>query len=153
MKKCTRCLKLQPLDQYPTHKNYKDGLSSWCRVCLKKNTADWAKRNPEKAKAGELRRESRCLINQTRRKWKLKARYNLTIEQYDAMVLAQDNKCAICNTDGKHGTKGKLFVDHNHHTGKVRALLCDSCNKVLGCAFERIERLESAIKYLKLHND
>ena len=40
-------------------------------------------------------------------------------------------------------------IDHNHETNKVRGLLCPSCNKGLGHAYDSIEILESWIKYLK----
>ena len=42
-------------------------------------------------------------------------------------------RCHIC------GRSGYLVVDHNHSTGLVRGLLCDSCNKLLG-AYERFMR-------------
>jgi hypothetical protein len=41
----------------------------------------------------------------------------------------------------------RLCVDHNHKTGKVRGLLCDSCNQWLG-AIENKQFLEKALVYL-----
>ena len=46
------------------------------------------------------------------------------------MLEKQENKCAICRKvfdDRKH-----THVDHNHTTGKVRALLCNQCNLAVG---------------------
>lgn len=57
-----------------------------------------------------------------RRRRGLKHRYNLTVEQYDAMLEKQDGKCAVC------GRSGTLYVDHDHDTGVVRGLLCPRCN-------------------------
>lgn len=50
----------------------------------------------------------------------------------------------------RHGTFS-LHIDHDHETGKVRALLCHACNKGLGQFGDSIERLEQAIVYLKQH--
>jgi len=49
---------------------------------------------------------------------------------------------------GKHG----LVVDHNHATGKVRALLCHNCNLTLGRAKDNPNILLSCIDYLNKHN-
>ena len=60
------------------------------------------------------------------------------------MQLEQDNRCAICGAMPKK----PLFVDHCHVTGKVRGLLCVSCNTALGLLKDSITALEQAIKYL-----
>lgn len=69
--------------------------------------------------------------------------YGITSDDYDAMVEAQEHRCAICGqlTDG-------LVVDHCHTTGEVRGLLCDRCNVGLGCMGDNIERLMRAADYL-----
>ena len=73
----------------------------------------------------------------------LKYKYNITIYDYKTMLLAQNNKCAICSeTD-------KLCVDHCHKTGKVRGLLCKKCNSGLGYFKDSIEFMSKAIEYLK----
>jgi hypothetical protein len=81
------------------------------------------------------------------RKWNLKRSYNITLEDYDELLLKQKNCCAIC---GKHQSNltRTLFVDHCHTTGKVRGLLCHHCNILLGNAEDNITVLESAISYL-----
>ena len=59
-------------------------------------------------------------------------RYGIGIEEYDAMVAAQDGRCLICDRERK------LVVDHEHETGRVRGLLCITCNSQLGF-FEKFE--------------
>lgn len=65
------------------------------------------------------------------RKWHLKVNYNLTEEQYNEILISQNNQCFIC---GKFDSemKKRLAVDHDHETGKIRGLLCDNCNGSLG---------------------
>lgn len=57
-------------------------------------------------------------------------KYGLTPEDYDRMLERQDNSCKICKRSCSSGKK--LAVDHCHNTGKVRGLLCASCNTRLG---------------------
>jgi hypothetical protein len=59
------------------------------------------------------------------------------------MFQRQNGKCAICCQ-----TERKLVVDHNHTTNKVRGLLCNACNSVIGHCHENIAVLVSAAAYL-----
>lgn len=76
------------------------------------------------------------------------ARYLLSSNEYEKLLIIQDFKCAICN---KHQSECKksLSVDHNHVTGEVRGLLCSQCNVGLGMFKENEDSLINAIKYLK----
>ncbi len=66
------------------------------------------------------------------------------------MLLAQDGCCAICKSSDPGRKKSQWFcVDHDHKTGEVRGLLCNSCNAGLGFLKDSIETLAQAIIYLK----
>jgi len=52
--------------------------------------------------------------------------------------------CQICNR------KEKLCIDHNHQSGYVRGVLCNSCNSGLGFFKDNAELLCHAIGYLKV---
>jgi hypothetical protein len=88
---------------------------------------------------------------------KLRRHYNLTPVEYDAMLLSQDGKCAICRQkpEGK-----RLSVDHDHACcpgdiacGKcVRGLLCDKCNWWLGQIEDDLGMLVAAENYLRSYN-
>jgi hypothetical protein len=63
------------------------------------------------------------------------------------MLKDQGGCCAICGTDTP-GTSGIFAVDHDHKTGKVRGLLCRSCNVGIGNLGDDPKRLKEAIRYL-----
>ena len=52
--------------------------------------------------------------------------YGFTKEQAENHLKNQHGSCKICGKDAK------LYVDHNHQTGKVRGLICNNCNTVIG---------------------
>lgn len=74
-------------------------------------------------------------------------RFNLTIEDFNTMMIKQNNKCKICNIHRDQVTKN-FNVDHCHKTGKVRGLLCLNCNTGLGQFKDNIELMIKAIQYL-----
>ena len=80
----------------------------------------------------------------------LRHRYDITEEQYTRMLKRQKGRCAICQ--GRSNTKNaplKLYVDHCHGVGRVRGLLCNKCNTLLGFARESVWVLKQAIKYIQ----
>lgn len=94
---------------------------------------------------------------QTSRQRQLKYKYGMTIGDYEHMVKLQKGVCAICS---KPPAEGEVFhVDHDHSCcdsnkrtcGRcVRGLLCGPCNKGIGMFGDDIEKMKSAIQYLKL---
>ena len=70
-------------------------------------------------------------------------RYRCTDEEYEELFRRQNGKCAICGMEVE-----KLVIDHDHKTGKIRGLLCDSCNWGLGHFKDNPEYLRNAIDYL-----
>lgn len=85
-------------------------------------------------------------------KYALKHRYNIELEEYENLLEKQNYKCKICGGFETALLKGKirkLSVDHDHKTGKIRGILCHSCNNILGRAKDNPLVLVSCIKYLK----
>jgi Recombination endonuclease VII len=82
------------------------------------------------------------------------AKLGWTVAEYEAAEKEQTGLCSICWQKPK-GTKlhpeRRLDADHNHATGRRRQLLCQACNKALGLFEDSIERVESALRYLKFH--
>ncbi len=77
----------------------------------------------------------------------LKKAYGITIDQYEAMEATQGMVCAICGKP-PGGRYKNLAVDHCHSTGKVRGLLCDTCNRALGFFRDDPDVLRRAVIYL-----
>jgi Autographiviridae endonuclease VII len=76
----------------------------------------------------------------------LKKNFGLTNKEYKDLLKKQNYSCAICediNPDGK-----RLAVDHNHITGEIRGLLCNSCNTGLGKFLDSQFLLNKASKYV-----
>lgn len=94
---------------------------------------EYRKNNPEK----EKERSRKGQIRQ----------YGITEEDYDKMFKEQQGCCAICKLHQKDYSRN-LHIDHCHTTGKVRGLLCNSCNLGLGMFKDSIDLMNTAIKYL-----
>lgn len=81
--------------------------------------------------------------------------YGITVEDYDALWLAQNGLCALCGnpeTQTRKGNVKALAVDHCHATGKVRALLCHACNCALGYLRDDPTLIRSAAAYIESHS-
>ena len=100
--------------------------------------------NKHKAKIKEKRKL-------THDKIRLKHAYNLTLEEYYKILESQNGKCAICGRERAafKNMKLPLCVDHDHSTKKIRGLLCESCNIMIGLAKDNREILLNAVKYLE----
>lgn len=74
--------------------------------------------------------------------------YGITLKDKENMISEINGRCPVCSTDDP----GRFWVvDHCHKTGKVRGILCDKCNKMLGLARDSVETLQAASKYLLKH--
>lgn len=85
------------------------------------------------------------------RSWYLRKQFGITLEQYDEMHKSQGGVCSICAKPEveMRGMKVKhLAVDHCHRTGKIRGLLCQRCNKMLGYSRDNPRVLLAAVEYL-----
>lgn len=79
--------------------------------------------------------------------------YNINTGDRNRMMEEQEGRCKICFSDiefqqGKGLSSYNATVDHDHKTGKVRGILCGSCNNMLGRAQDNTEILQNAINYL-----
>ena len=133
-------------------------------LCARRRAWYWA--NREKilvAKREEYRNASSAYIRRAKeykktkegkevdRSWRLKKHYGITLIEWRQMYEAQSGACAICR---KGLAQDKTTnTDHCHKTGRVRGLLCGTCNKGLGYFKDNTELMHEAIRYLERHKD
>ena len=103
------------------------------------------------------RQRATRLANKERFKgYSLKRDYDLSLEEYNTLLVKQEGKCAICGAlDGSeksnnNGSKS-LSVDHDHQTGEIRGLLCSMCNKGIGSLEDSPKLVLKAYEYLIAH--
>lgn len=80
------------------------------------------------SKSSSLNLSIRLLTLNLKRNQYLLKKYGITEVQYNQILRSQGGGCAIC---GKNKiTEGKnLAVDHNHHSGEIRGVVCTYCNR------------------------
>ena len=158
---CSKCNMPQPLENF--HKNGcgNGGIRNICKTCTKIGRSSYYKVNKDKELQGvrdylsdPKNKES---IKKARDCWKINnpdkvlqgqiKKYGLSLNDYKSLLSEQNEVCAICGGSQSNGRR--LAIDHDHSTGKVRALLCDSCNTTLGRVNESIELLQGMIAYIE----
>jgi hypothetical protein len=146
-RKCTRCKVVKPAEQFYKSQNMPGGIGYTCKPCNRKFSSDYKRRHPEKTRAY---RDAYYQANKERlyvlkRDYTLRREFGITLEQYEAMVVAQDGLCAICR---KPPGKKSLAVDHDHDTDQIRGLLCTNCNQGLGRFKDAPQLLREGLAYL-----
>jgi hypothetical protein len=138
---CTSCKKeLRIVDCFHKNKTSKDGHAWQCKKCSRK--------------AG-VRHENGGTVKSATYKYKIhiKRTYGITLEERNKILDSQNGCCAICKKPlsylvSEKLKQKKLYIDHNHETGKIRGLLCSTCNTGLGMFKDNVEYLRNAITYL-----
>jgi hypothetical protein len=73
----------------------------------------------------------------------LTRKYGLSASERDLLVASQGGVCCICPA------AAPAHVDHCHGTGRVRGVLCFSCNAALGQFKDQPEVIRRAAAYLE----
>ena len=96
------------------------------------------------------RLKNRDKINAGQRRRRTVYVYGKTEEEIAAMFSEQHGLCALCGNPLIEGRK--KTIDHNHETGKVRGIVHQKCNTMIGY-FEKHPRIFAQIEtYLKERN-
>jgi hypothetical protein len=79
---------------------------------------------------------------------KARARFHgIELEDFERILAEQDGCCGLC---GKRlRSRRDRHIDHCHRTGRVRGVLCFTCNKGLGMLGDNEVGLRRAIAYLR----
>ena len=142
---CTKCGIEKEINKFHPKPSGKFGVMAECKICRNIYTKKYSE-NHKKEKSEYMK------------EWFLNKRYGITKAIYNQMLEAQNYLCAICGKpetsfDKKHKTARLLSVDHNHKSGKIRALLCTRCNHTLGRINEDINLLQNIINYIIKYKD
>lgn len=153
-RRCTKCKETKALDAFPKHKSCRDGIHTQCRLCVFKYNTAWrmAHKTDYARYAKNYREKYPEKVYPAGRtgNWR-KVGLAFTFEEYEALLLKQDSKCAICKTPASE-FKIQLCVDHDHETKLVRGLLCTRCNTGLGKFQDDAALLRAAQVYLEDQN-
>lgn len=182
MKKCCKCKIDKEISNFRKDKSRKDALHPICSTCHSNIQREWYNKNKEKARliARESYDKRQPLVRERIKKdriqnpekyrkiarknyhknpdarkpasWRRAGIKDMTIEKYNQMLSLQNNCCAICKQD-QTKFKQKLSVDHCHTTGKIRGLLCGSCNRGLGYFHDSVAKINNAKEYLICHHN
>ncbi len=160
------CGKEKPLSEFYKDSKLKEGYCYQCKECWKirhnkylrtpagKSSQQMSRSkimsDPDKhTNAVKVLRNYRNTVHgkRVRKRERLHKNFGVTLEQYDLMAQQQNKLCAICGIHQSKLTRA-LAIDHDHHTGKIRGLLCGRCNIGLGYFKDSKENLLNAITYL-----
>ncbi|MGX1544286.1 endonuclease VII domain-containing protein [Streptomyces adustus] len=177
VKHCRGCRRDLPFEEFANDRNRPDGLQPRCRECVAEYSATHYRRRREamgksvREKAdvpaghklcrtcGEVKPHGEWHRNATAsdglstrckacravqgRQRHLKRNYGLTEAERDALIASQGGVCCIClSAPAAH-------VDHCHETGRVRGVLCFSCNAALGQFKDRPDAIRRAAAYVE----
>jgi hypothetical protein len=103
----------------------------YCQPHMRAYSREYYQRNKEKRRTQDMERK-----------------YGVSREDYDKMLADQLGRCGICDVLAEDAERARLFVDHEHSTGKVRGLLCLRCNLALGLLDDNPDSLRRAAEWL-----
>lgn len=129
------CVNCNLVHTFTVRKQKKYSIGFYCSKCRKEEQKAIRHAHPDVMKARDLMKS-----------------FKLTPEQYAEILASQYGVCAICKRPEfryRNGKAESLGVDPNHTTGKIRGLLCHTCNSALGLLQDSPELLITAAQYLK----
>ncbi|WP_405888419.1 endonuclease VII domain-containing protein [Streptomyces longwoodensis] len=172
-RRCSRCETYLPREAFASNKSMPDGLQAYCRKCsaeyyrqrqeakgkkvrekiavppghkrcpqceLVKPHAEWERNKSSSDGWASYCRECRAERNRISY---FKRRYGLTPAELEALVAEQRGVCCICLAAPTE------HVDHCHETGRVRGVMCFSCNAALGQFKDRPDAIRRAAAYVE----
>ena len=173
-KECSECKQTKPALDFTTCAGKLDGLYSHCKPCKYRRYPP-RQRNPYPRsvvpkectlckqvkpaldfhidKSTPSRLNGYCKPCTTR--YQRLNKYQLQPADFEAMLEAQGNACAICSDQFTDKLVACVDHDHNCCPGQyscgacVRGLLCGHCNRGIGCLRDDPQRLRQAVLYLE----
>jgi len=118
------------------------------KLLLKSKTYHEANKEKRNQQAKEWREANKATAKDRKRKEHLQERYGLTIEECNLM-LNKNSKCPICDKEfNSNVAKDRPCIDHCHQTGKIRGIICGTCNSGIGFFNDKPEIMLKAVEWL-----
>jgi len=166
------------VEYFYRHSKSKSGLTPRCKPCVNEdNKKSYRRRlaeSPEKVRAqaaARMRRhywrdiersreKSRAAAARARKDPARREKINMrkraggagiTPDEFDRLLRSQGGMCRICGTTSPSGRDGSAGwnVDHCHQTGRIRAILCNACNRGLAAFRDSPVFLRNAADFLE----
>lgn len=174
-KVCRLCKTSKPLSEFYKRQSYHLGVISDCKECCKARQRNARKPayDPELSHLRYKKWRSKMVENPERYKhhsdkknaWNksdkyldgyYKKRFGISLEDFNNMMAIQNGRCGNIGCSRPIALRpkeeqAKAVVDHDHATGKVRALMCVRCNCMLGHIELNMNLLPGLLDYLNKH--
>lgn len=150
-KRCPKCGEVKAVPLFYRKKTKTSRGWAWdsnCIQCRRSACARYgvANRNQRNARLRAWRLKNPIAAKANDKRSRLKSKYDLSEQQVEEMRSTQHGKCAICQR-----STTRLFVDHCHATGRVRSLLCQTCNTFLGWYERKADTILRFQNYIETH--
>ncbi len=123
-----------------------------CKTCNRARSKVWRESPEGRAYMATLRAPRKAYAKyyyhrnkETFKKWRLLRTHQITWDAYLEILLQQHNLCKICKIELKADhfrAASAPVVDHCHVSGRVRGILCQNCNKLLGHLEALLEKIK-----------
>ena len=148
-KRCTKCKEIKELDQFIIDSRAVDGHQNKCKLCRSNYLSARYATDSEKVEISTRRWQDK---NRDKMKnSRLKRLYGITLDQRRQKLEDQVGRCPLCLRHQDELSR-PLMVDHCHKTGKIRDLLCFSCNAALGSLRDDLATALRVVEYIQKHN-
>ena len=124
--RCSDCRLDKEPQGFPSNRSRPSGRGIYCKECHNRRGRQFIRQ-----KYGSTRH------------YHLQQRYGISVREVERLKAAQGGLCPICKT------RFAEHVDHDHATGRVRAILCEPCNGFLGAFNDDPQLIRAAIDYLE----
>ena len=150
MRTCSKCKEPKADTEFAVRDNSTGRLHAQCRKCQ----SDYRKKHYEdnldkyKRKARSWSKSNPMNGAYTKVKKHYAGTYSEFVSEVKALRRDCGNKCCVCGDDESKLSR-RLCIDHCHASGRLRGLLCDSCNLALGKLRENFSIVMRLADYVK----
>lgn len=148
LKRCSGCKEAKKYKDFSRNTKMQDGFNTRCKKC------ENSRKKSRYKELSDIREEHPSYVRGPSlvKYWPGSTKEEAW-EKYEILLKEQNYTCVVClKTEKDKGNKA-LCVDHCHKTGKVRALLCNTCNSSIGLLKEDVKIIENALNYIKKHQN